>query len=428
MATIGSAKATLVNKIDSLTSSATAKDTIFLAKALKENTTHHSFTFLGAWAASTAYALDDVVTTSGKTYICILAYTSGSSFAVGSNWSLMAEKGTDGTTVGVGTAGQVLKTNSAGTGTEWGTGSGINGGTKRTYTSGGKNYESRTFLGSGDITFPDNKVIDFFMIGGGGSGGMHDTTNGNGGGGAGGAVEGIGYTIPAGSYNIKVGVGARGAGIMSYGPGQKGEPSIFASFVGGGGGGGASTSHNPAETKSRTVGGCGGGARHDANSGGATNQDTYSGISTVTGYGYAGADHGTTWSGGGGGGIGGQGINGGGGTHDCEGGQGRSCTFKDGTTIYYGGGGGGGANSSERGGDAYHGAGRGWGTTFSYNYTDFAGMNNQVVNATTLGSSGMDAFDNTGSGGGAGSYWQGGYCGAGAGNGGSGIVIIRWEV
>ena len=120
MATIGSAKATLVNKIDSLTSSATAKDTIFLAKALKENTSHHSFTFLGAWAASTAYALDDVVTTSGNTYICILGYTSGSSFAVGSNWSLMAEKGTDGSTVGTGTAGQVLKTNSAGTGIEWG--------------------------------------------------------------------------------------------------------------------------------------------------------------------------------------------------------------------------------------------------------------------------------------------------------------------
>ena len=97
MATIGSAKATLVNKIDTLTASATAKDTIYLAKALKENTTHHSFTFQGAWAATTAYALDDVVTTSGKTYICIVAHTSGASFAVGSNWSLMAEKGTNGT-------------------------------------------------------------------------------------------------------------------------------------------------------------------------------------------------------------------------------------------------------------------------------------------------------------------------------------------
>ena len=123
MATIGSAKATLVNKIDSLTSSATAKDTIFLAKALKENTTHHSFTFEGAWANSTAYGLDDVVTSGGNTYICILAYTSAAagSFAVGSNWSIMAGKGTDGTTVGVGTAGQVLKTKSDLSGTEWGT-------------------------------------------------------------------------------------------------------------------------------------------------------------------------------------------------------------------------------------------------------------------------------------------------------------------
>ena len=124
MATIGSAKATLVNKIDTLTASATAKDTIYLAKALKENTTHHSFTFQGAWAATTAYALDDVVTTSGKTYICIVAHTSGASFAVGSNWSLMAEKGTDGTdgTDGAsgipsgGTVGQVVTNTASGAG------------------------------------------------------------------------------------------------------------------------------------------------------------------------------------------------------------------------------------------------------------------------------------------------------------------------
>ena len=128
MATIGSAKATLVNKIDSLTASATAKDTIYLAKALKENTNHHSFTFQGAWAATTAYALDDVVTNGGNTYICIAAHTSGASFSVGSNWSLMAgagtdgtdgADGTDGTDVGTGTAGQVLTTNSGATGTEW---------------------------------------------------------------------------------------------------------------------------------------------------------------------------------------------------------------------------------------------------------------------------------------------------------------------
>jgi len=117
MATIGSAKATLVNKIDTLTASATAKDTIYLAKALKENTTHHSFTYQGAWAATTDYALDDVVTNGGNTYICKAAHTSGASFATGSNWDMMAEAGT---TIGTGTAGQVLKTNSAGNGIEWG--------------------------------------------------------------------------------------------------------------------------------------------------------------------------------------------------------------------------------------------------------------------------------------------------------------------
>ena len=122
MPTIGQAKATLVDKIDSLTAAATAKDTIYLAKALKENTSHHSFTFQGAWAATTAYALDDVVTNGGNTYICIAAHTSGASFSVGSNWTMMASAGTDGSTVGTGTAGQVLKTNAAGTGIEWGEG------------------------------------------------------------------------------------------------------------------------------------------------------------------------------------------------------------------------------------------------------------------------------------------------------------------
>jgi hypothetical protein len=68
---------------------------------------------MGAWANSTAYATDDVVTTGGKTYICILGYTSAASpgaFAVGSNWSLMAEKGTDGTdlTTTLSTAGDIV--------------------------------------------------------------------------------------------------------------------------------------------------------------------------------------------------------------------------------------------------------------------------------------------------------------------------------
>jgi hypothetical protein len=139
MATIGSAKATLVNKIDSLTSSATAKDTIFLAKALKENSSLNNFVWQGNWAATTAYSIDDVVASGGNTYMCKAAHTSGSSFALGSDWDMMAGAGTngtngadgaDGTDVGTGTAGQVLKTNAAADGVEWGTDGGLpSGGT-----------------------------------------------------------------------------------------------------------------------------------------------------------------------------------------------------------------------------------------------------------------------------------------------------------
>jgi len=96
MATVGSAKSTLVNKIDTLTASATAKDSIYLGKALKEVSNLNNFVWKGAWAASTEYALDDVVSESGNSYICIAAHTSAGTFAVGSNWSAMAIKGTDG--------------------------------------------------------------------------------------------------------------------------------------------------------------------------------------------------------------------------------------------------------------------------------------------------------------------------------------------
>jgi len=121
MATIGSAKATLVDKIDSLTASATAKDTIYLAKALKENTTHHSFTYLGAWAATTAYAVDDVVITGGQTYICILSHVAPGSFVVGAHWDLLASKGVDGSNGASGfpsggSVGQVVTNTGAGAG------------------------------------------------------------------------------------------------------------------------------------------------------------------------------------------------------------------------------------------------------------------------------------------------------------------------
>jgi hypothetical protein len=68
------------------------------------------------WTATTAYVVDDIVRSGVTSYICINAHTSGASFAVGSDWNIMSQ----GSNVGTGTAGQVLKTNSGGTGTEWG--------------------------------------------------------------------------------------------------------------------------------------------------------------------------------------------------------------------------------------------------------------------------------------------------------------------
>ena len=84
------------------------------------------FNWKGAYNNSTAYVADDVVSSGGNSYVCILAST-GNAVSNGTYWSLMAQAGTDGTdgtTVGLGTAGQVLKTNSGASAIEWGNESG----------------------------------------------------------------------------------------------------------------------------------------------------------------------------------------------------------------------------------------------------------------------------------------------------------------
>lgn len=56
------------------------------------------FVARGAWAATTVYAVNDIVTNGGSTYRSLTAHTSGASFSgVGANWELWAAKGTDGT-------------------------------------------------------------------------------------------------------------------------------------------------------------------------------------------------------------------------------------------------------------------------------------------------------------------------------------------
>ena len=54
------------------------------------------FVYQGAWATSTAYVVDDVVTVGGKTYICVISHTASSLFVTDltanpTNWNLVAD-------------------------------------------------------------------------------------------------------------------------------------------------------------------------------------------------------------------------------------------------------------------------------------------------------------------------------------------------
>lgn len=101
--------------------------------------------FRGAYSGATAYVVDDIVTYSNETYICILAST-GNLPTDTTYWTKLAAKGTDGTDLtttlttqgdivvrgasglerlAIGSSGQALKVNSGATGYEFGTAGGI---------------------------------------------------------------------------------------------------------------------------------------------------------------------------------------------------------------------------------------------------------------------------------------------------------------
>ena len=96
------------------------------------------FNWKGDYAAGTAYAVDDVVNSSGTSYVCIAAST-GNAPPNATYWNVMAQGGTDdGTTLtaqgdilyrdgsglqrlGAGTSGQALITGGTGANPSWGT-------------------------------------------------------------------------------------------------------------------------------------------------------------------------------------------------------------------------------------------------------------------------------------------------------------------
>jgi hypothetical protein len=265
---------------------------------------------------------------------------------------------------------------------------------------------------------------EFLVVGGGGAGGFN-----SGGGGGGGAVIKASTEVTEQTYTVTVGAGGAkrdvndGYSLTASIGGTGGSSSVFGVTATGGGGGGVYQ-------------GLAGSA--GANGGGTGSSDTgvvtngISGVAPtlpagVTGTVFAGNTGGPNnaiaYQGGGGAGAGGSAT-------DRNGGNGVFSSI-DGNGFYYGGGGGGGSWEIPPGDGGLGGSGGG-GTRVSS--AGFAGFGGRTLGADgTVGErrtdSGGNAGANTGGGGGGATFWsQANGGGVRAGNGGSGIVIIRYPL
>ena len=300
------------------------------------------------------------------------------------------------------------------------------GGTITSATVGGTAYTFHTFNAPAGGTFsvPADKSMQVVVVAGGGAGGssVGDNDTGKGGGGAG-AVHYRSYTVPSGTYSISIGTGGNGQkqGFNGNHTGASGgnTTAFGITAVGGGGGGGSDNNGGPSSGGS----GGGAGARNSNNSGAGSTKNNPSGWSN---YGNSGGNSSPgNHSGAGGGGAGGAGQNHFGPSNGDSGGAGGvgvdlSSTFGTGfgESGYFGGGGGGGtyrhANSPYQAPGGTGGGGRG---TYSQ----------ETSNGNSFTSANIDATDGTGGGGGgSGEDANRSQRGDSAGDGGNGIVVIRY--
>ena len=289
------------------------------------------------------------------------------------------------------------------------------GGTITNYTSGGKYYKVHTFSHPNSDNFVVTSLsdepsvipnsVDYLVVAGGGSGGR-GSDRANGGGGAGGfrvaepgnPKTGTPVTASVQTYPVTVGAG----GVANPGPNRGGNSSIFSITSTGGGSGGNRSGPNDAYKP----GGSGAGESHqdDDNIAGVGNTPPVSpsqGFPGGTGYDSGNAS--SVFGGGGGGGAsaaGGNSPN----NRSGHGGAGHPSGITGATVIYAGGGGGGSQpnNNNYPGGNGGPGGGG--------------------AGAGTGQSTGVNGTDGLGGGGG------GGESSGTAGNGGSGVVIVRYEI
>ena len=298
-------------------------------------------------------------------------------------------------------------------------------------------YYYRTFTGNGNIVVSTSGLsADVLCIGGGGAGGWNNA----GGGGAGGFVETFGFQVPVGTHSVTIGGGGSGPAnnsAVTWAP--SGINTTFGSLITAiGGGGGNSWTHYNNGSSGGSGSGASGNPGNTAYAGGTSTQSSQSGVSGTNGYGFAGGaggalgPNGGDVGGGGGGGAGGAGQPARGygyadyvltGSPGGHGGLGRTSVITG--TLLAGGGGGGaggnGTNGSYWTGEVNGGTGGGGpSATWSTSNTPGVGLAGAGNGgAAARSKDGGNATANTGSGGGGGDNTQGG-------NGGSGLVVVRY--
>ena len=284
--------------------------------------------------------------------------------------------------------------------------------------------ESFIYTGTGntkDYTkdFSQDTLCDILIVGGGGGGGKF------GGGGGGGAILFINnLLLSVGNYTIKVGNGGIGASDFS-GNGSNGTNSSITinsiEYIAKGGGGGGTRGDSNEGRNGNNGGSGGGGSQTDVPTvlglGGSTNKNTYTNWESYGNAGGNGRNGATPWTHGGGGGAGSGGSNGSD-SNGGNGGAGKNFISYFGTNVghngWFGGGG---------GGSVYY-----PGVYYDFGYGNggdgLFGGGGKGASEAPGEISATDGLSNTGGGGGGGKF--NGEPAKG-GNGGSGIVIIRYR-
>ncbi len=275
---------------------------------------------------------------------------------------------------------------------------------------------SNGLVASFDAASPRNYTlseVEVLIVAGGGGGGRY-----GGGGGGGGVIYKTSYPVTPGTP-ITVTVGNGGAGhpgdSQTGGTGGNGQNSVFGNLTAIGGGGGGNYNQVGAQNaQAGASGGSSGGSGGNGNGSGTIQPSTQTQPgSPITGQGFSGGRQSTGYAtgGGGGGGAGEPGFNGAPGGPGGRGGKGLPFNIS-GTTRYYAGGGGGGANNGYPATLKILGGLGGGGI----------GLSPSAPTATTYLADG-ETHSGGGGGGGADNLINGTVR---AGNGGSGIVIVRY--